>query len=499
MASGGVKPIVGEGPGRLRPADVVREPRRGQRQSGTAVHWLRGRIQHRRLDAAQAVFEAHGTAADPAGAARAIGAARAEADRLVGWGARLAEATFASDALASLLAEGHIPPKAIVGIMTDLRVRADTEPLAVGLRVLHHPQLILLPLEEFLDVALTMLEALGPLRSASIWTHDDLASRVPRWGSEMPAAAVGPLAGAVLAGELVATEGSWTALRIPSFAAPRAALVFNVARGQEQDAVALATSLVQLLGRAFERADLLATSAARAAALEQRSERRITRVGIDLHDGPLQDIALLAAELDDLRAQIATGNREAPAFASLLERVDDIAALVSYLDFDLRSVANSLYATGTEGRPFAQSLDGIVRGFAIRSNVEPHVDLQGDLETLSDSLRAALLRIIQECLANVQEHSMAREVRIQVVSGASEVRARIEDDGIGFDVEDELRASAGCGSLGLLGIVERVRLLGGTCDIRSRPGEGCEVAVTVARWTLEMAAMATAETASRRG
>lgn len=96
----------------------------------------------------------------------------------------------------------------------------------------------------------------------------------------------------------------------------------------------------------------------------------------------------------------------------------------------------------------------------------------------------------------MREHSKARGVRIVINSGATQVDALIEDDGMGFDVEAAMYDSARRGRMGLLGIVERVRLLGGFCDIDSSPGEGCRVALTVARWTPEMAATAGADIGS---
>ncbi|MDQ3630020.1 MAG: hypothetical protein M3417_01830 [Actinomycetota bacterium] len=452
--------------------------------------------QRKRLDMAQSVLGRYCAEAGSQDAQALVARAREEADRLVGRGSELAETTFAAGVLASLVAEGHIPHGAIATVAEELHEHADANLLAVGLRALHDPRLILLPLEEFLDATLALLEALGPLHAPSIWIPGDQAAgpRLLRWRSEVPSWAVPELARVVLAEASMATEGVWTAVGVRSFQRPSAALAFRVDEDGAQPAAALAASFGRLLSRAFERASLFATSAEQSAALVKSSERRVTRVGLDLHDGPLQDVALLSGELAGLRAALGSEGPKAPTRDALKTCVDDLMALVSHLDDELREVANSLYAVGAMRRPFAQTLSGIVRAFGVRSGIEPDVRVTGDIDALSESQRSALLRVVQECLSNAREHSKAKKVCIAITAGPTQVDAIIEDDGVGFDVERALRDAARRGRMGLLGIVERVRLLGGFCDIDSRPGEGCRVTLTVARWTPEMAATKGAET-----
>jgi signal transduction histidine kinase len=110
------------------------------------------------------------------------------------------------------------------------------------------------------------------------------------------------------------------------------------------------------------------------------------------------------------------------------------------------------------------------------------LELSGDLKTLTASQRIALTRIIQESLSNVREHSCAREVRVAVCGGRDRLTAEIVDNGCGFDVAETLLDAGRRGRLGLVGVSERARLLGGTCEIHSRPGGPTRVAVTLARW-----------------
>jgi signal transduction histidine kinase len=109
------------------------------------------------------------------------------------------------------------------------------------------------------------------------------------------------------------------------------------------------------------------------------------------------------------------------------------------------------------------------------------LSVEGELDRLTDSQRIALVRILQECLSNAREHSGASEVRVEVRSTESYVEASVTDNGRGFDVEGTLVEAAQRGRLGLVGVHERARLLGGTCDVASRPGGPTTISVCLSR------------------
>ncbi len=92
-----------------------------------------------------------------------------------------------------------------------------------------------------------------------------------------------------------------------------------------------------------------------------------------------------------------------------------------------------------------------------------------------------IFRVVQEALTNVREHSGAAHVAIEVQAANTHTEVRIADDGRGFEVEATLTRASREGRLGLVGIVERIRLLGGSISIASRPS-GTEGAFTLPRW-----------------
>lgn len=233
----------------------------------------------------------------------------------------------------------------------------------------------------------------------------------------------------------------------------------------------------------LERQALLERSAEREQALVQGSERALVRLGFDLHDGPIQDMAALGFELQSFRQQLADilpeGSRERER---LIGRVDDIQARLSAVDDGLRELSHTLDAPAVAQRPFEDALAREVEAFTRAAGIVPDVKLSGEFGALTPSQRIALLRILHEALTNVRQHSGATEVRVSATVRQSHVRARVEDNGHGFDLQKALSAAGKQGRLGLAGMKARTHLLGGTCDIRSAPGGPTVVSFALPRW-----------------
>jgi signal transduction histidine kinase len=124
----------------------------------------------------------------------------------------------------------------------------------------------------------------------------------------------------------------------------------------------------------------------------------------------------------------------------------------------------------------------LAASFAVRTGVDPQVRVQGGLNHLSDSQQITLLALVREALSNIRKHSDASTVQITIVADEHGVHVEVIDDGSGFDPDLTLVSAARAGHLGLVGMHERVRMLGGRTQIESRPGGPTVISATLPPW-----------------
>jgi two-component system sensor histidine kinase UhpB len=120
-----------------------------------------------------------------------------------------------------------------------------------------------------------------------------------------------------------------------------------------------------------------------------------------------------------------------------------------------------------------------VKQYAKRLNINTKFETQGLDERLAPELETTLFRVVQEALTNVARHAQASLVRLRLQHQESTVLAFIEDDGQGFDVVKVVNGKAEINGTGLLGMRERVTLLGGRFNIQSRPGHGTQLFIEI--------------------
>jgi signal transduction histidine kinase len=198
----------------------------------------------------------------------------------------------------------------------------------------------------------------------------------------------------------------------------------------------------------------------------QEEERK--RIARELHDESCQTLSVLAMRLDELQAQVpdapAAAGALAAARALALRTLDEVHRLI----FDLRpSLLDDLGLAAALRWLAARHLDPA--GVAVRLEIAP---VAGRLAPESET---AVFRAVQEALTNVARHAHASSVLVQMGEDKGELVIEVEDDGRGFDPASvEELAPSGRG-LGLLGLRERMELLGGSARIESAPGEGTRV------------------------
>lgn len=214
-------------------------------------------------------------------------------------------------------------------------------------------------------------------------------------------------------------------------------------------------------------------------------ERRLARVRFDLHDGPQQDVILLAQDVRMFRDQLGPLLEGHPDQGRALGRLDDLEAQLLALDGDLRRLSTSVQSPFLSPGSLLASLQRVADAFAKRTGIHPETEFSADLTGLSESQEIALLALVQEALSNVRKHSEASAVRISIAPDPAGIRAQVTDDGRGFDPETTVARAAHAGRLGLVGMHERARMLGGRTQIDSQPGGPTVVSAVLPRWGTE--------------
>jgi two-component system, NarL family, sensor histidine kinase UhpB len=217
--------------------------------------------------------------------------------------------------------------------------------------------------------------------------------------------------------------------------------------------------------------------------LAAANERLLVRLGFDLHDGPLQQVFVLAQDLRLLRDQmvmlVGSEHRD-----PVLGRFADLEGQLTELHEDLRDLAHSLEPRSLLQQTLPVAVERELAALSRRTGISTSIVLDGTFDSLSASQRIALLRVLQEALSNIRQHSGARAVALTLREDAVEgISMELRDDGHGFDAASFLPGADGRSGIGLAGMHERLRLLGGRLEIESRSGGPTIVSARLPRWT----------------
>ena len=211
--------------------------------------------------------------------------------------------------------------------------------------------------------------------------------------------------------------------------------------------------------------------------------KRLTRVALDLHDGTLQDVAALLADVRLFRSRMeGAGAADVPQDL-VVGVLDDFEARLIHVDDQLRGLIRGEHVAEAPSDTVWRTLEEQVASFTDRTGIDARVAVTGDLRGLTASQAIALFRIVQTALANVAHHSGAAHVEVKIERAAGRIDVEVLDDGRGFDFDEALLQAVREGRLGLTGIAERVRLLGGDVAIESSKAEGgTRISIRLPEW-----------------
>jgi signal transduction histidine kinase len=199
--------------------------------------------------------------------------------------------------------------------------------------------------------------------------------------------------------------------------------------------------------------------------LQQIRDEERKHISRELHDSVGQ---LLAA----LGMNIAVVQCQSDKLDSLGARaVSENAAMVEQISREIRTISHLLHPPLLDVAGLASALRWYVDGFSERSNIRVKLDIPEEFGRLSDEMEIAIFRMVQECLTNIHRHSGGSSATIRVHEEDHRILVEVHDEGKGIPPEKQVElSSSGRTGVGLRGMRERLRQLGGTLDIRSDGG-----------------------------
>lgn len=206
----------------------------------------------------------------------------------------------------------------------------------------------------------------------------------------------------------------------------------------------------------------------------QDDERR--RIARELHDSLGQYLAAAKIQLGTMA--LAKNGKTRKLGKQSLEEVQNI---LDRAIAETRTLSHLLHPPLLDAAGFASAASWYVEGFGNRSGIETSLTLPEDLGRLSTPVETALFRIMQEALTNVHRHSGSKRVDVTLTRTESLVALIIRDFGKGINAEtlEQFKQSGTKVGVGLAGIRERLKELGGTFEIESSPGAGTTLTASI--------------------
>lgn len=224
----------------------------------------------------------------------------------------------------------------------------------------------------------------------------------------------------------------------------------------------LADQLAEQL-QALDKANLALREAQRRLLSEREEERK--HLARELHDQVIQDLLSINYELEGMETD---ANISSEAQLNLSNTRKGIRDLVD----NLRNISRNLRPPTIDNLGLGAALQSYAQDWSVRTGIKVDLDLDAKLGRLPEETELSIFRIIQEGLNNVWRHAQATHVQINLKhTSPRSLMVTISDNGMGLDEDFDLNALANNGHYGLLGISERVTLLGGRFHLQ-RSSEG---------------------------
>jgi PAS domain S-box-containing protein len=198
--------------------------------------------------------------------------------------------------------------------------------------------------------------------------------------------------------------------------------------------------------------------------LIESQEQERTRIGRELHDDINQRIAMLTVELEQLQGDPS----------DVQNRLQDLRKQMVELSNDVQGLSHELHSSKLEYLGVVSGMRSWCKEFGQRRNMV--IDFKSDVSSVVPfDIGISLFRVLQEALHNADKHSAVKRMEVEVWEASNEVHLLVADLGKGFNFDAAIRGQG----LGLTSMQERVRLVGGTISITSKPMGGTTIHVRV--------------------
>jgi signal transduction histidine kinase len=204
--------------------------------------------------------------------------------------------------------------------------------------------------------------------------------------------------------------------------------------------------------------------------IQEKERESLSR---EIHD----DIGQLLAAL---KMGIFRVNKKIPEkLSTIKEQMNELSYLVNKTIREIRGLSHALHPPAIEDLGLASAVEELCQDFRSYSEIRIQWDIDPIEKPLQSMTTITIFRLFQEGLHNILKHSRATEIQVSLTSRDDTIEAIIEDNGIGFVVDDVFAPLPTRRALGLISMRERLALIGGDLQVISEPGKGTKIIATI--------------------
>jgi signal transduction histidine kinase len=201
----------------------------------------------------------------------------------------------------------------------------------------------------------------------------------------------------------------------------------------------------------------------------QEAERR--RIAQEIHDETVQTLLVVANKLDSL-ASSCEDKEHAEGDLWAKRKILQTAE-------DLRRLSMNLRPSILDNFGLVSGVRWLVNNIGDEDSLHTSTLVRGRKRPVSSLIEVTVFRVVQEAMFNIKRHAHARNASVVLQFGETGLSLEVKDDGVGFEPPDRLAPYAGMGKLGMIGMEQRIKSLGGTIAIDSRIGAGTTLKATI--------------------